>query len=194
MSCDTEALRTCPGTKCSFSGKAESEQKAEAQTWTDERSLGHVDPLGLSQEREPAVGPSEKPQVEPGVFSLEESGSRSFTERLKDVEGGLGLSCETPEGSTRANRKQLDRGTSPRRSPSFLKPEGTALPGGGAFWHWPWSEEAGGPLFWGADQFMILGETHTHGLPTTTSYQQTRAGGRHPTLPGTDPSPKPARL
>lgn len=110
MSCDTEALRTCPGTKCSFSGKAESEQKAEAQTWTDERSLGHVDPLGRSQEREPAVGPSEKPQVEPGVFSLEESGSRSFTEHLKDVEGGLGLSCETPEGSTRANRKQLDRG------------------------------------------------------------------------------------
>lgn len=34
-------------------------------TWKDERTLGPVDRLGHSQ-KEPAVGPSEKPQVEPG--------------------------------------------------------------------------------------------------------------------------------
>lgn len=75
-----------PGINFSFSEEIERKQ----ETWKDERALRHMDRLG----------PSEKPRVEPGVVSLEESGPSSFTKCSRDVERGLGLSCETPRGSS----------------------------------------------------------------------------------------------
>lgn len=67
-----------PGINFSFSEEIERKQ----ETWKDERALRHMDRLG----------PSEKPRVEPGVVSLGPSS--------RDVERGLGLSCETPKGSS----------------------------------------------------------------------------------------------